>query len=182
MFRGQEVQAPGSGRTKRAGDHHRNWVPSSRAARLVDPLSFCDLVTILYGRATMHPDDELASLRRFVGHSLENGSLKIFKNGQDVTQEEAMTPSCAAKAARCCGSLYDPPAKAIVLCVDEDELHFTALERAQGYLSSRTGAPDGPEATTTSGWHHDLELAALDVGRIIAEHSKTAAWLVAQPH
>ena len=35
----------------------------------------------------MHPDDELASLRRLLD-SLENGSMKIFKNGQDVTQEE----------------------------------------------------------------------------------------------
>ena len=35
----------------------------------------------------MHPDDELASLRRLFD-SLENGSMKIFKNGQDVTQEE----------------------------------------------------------------------------------------------
>ena len=44
----------------------------------------------------MHPDDELASLRRFLD-SLENGSMKIFKNGQDVTQEEAMTPSSRRK-------------------------------------------------------------------------------------
>ena len=35
----------------------------------------------------MHPDDELASLRRLLD-LLENGSMKIFKNGQDVTQEE----------------------------------------------------------------------------------------------
>jgi hypothetical protein len=35
----------------------------------------------------MHPDDELASLRRLLD-SLENGSMKIFKNGQDVTQQE----------------------------------------------------------------------------------------------
>jgi hypothetical protein len=35
----------------------------------------------------MHPDDEWASLRRLLD-SLENGSMKIFKNGQDVTQEE----------------------------------------------------------------------------------------------
>jgi len=38
----------------------------------------------------MHPDDELASLRRFLD-SLENGSMKIFK------QEEAMTPSSRRK-------------------------------------------------------------------------------------
>jgi hypothetical protein len=35
----------------------------------------------------MHPDDEWASLRRLLD-SLENGSMKIFKNGQDVTQQE----------------------------------------------------------------------------------------------
>jgi hypothetical protein len=36
---------------------------------------------------TMHPDDELASLRRFLD-ALESGSMKLFLNGKDVTQEE----------------------------------------------------------------------------------------------
>jgi len=35
----------------------------------------------------MHPDDELASLRRLMG-TLESGSMKLFLNGRDVTQEE----------------------------------------------------------------------------------------------
>jgi hypothetical protein len=35
----------------------------------------------------MHPDDELASLRRLMG-ALESGSMKLLLNGRDVTQEE----------------------------------------------------------------------------------------------
>ena len=36
----------------------------------------------------MHPDDELASLRRLLDE-LETGSMKLLRNGKDVTQEEA---------------------------------------------------------------------------------------------
>ena len=35
----------------------------------------------------MHPDDELASLRRVLS-ALESGSMKLLLNGRDVTQEE----------------------------------------------------------------------------------------------
>ena len=35
----------------------------------------------------MHPDDELASLRRLMG-ALKSGSMKLLLNGRDVTQEE----------------------------------------------------------------------------------------------
>jgi hypothetical protein len=35
----------------------------------------------------MHPDDELASLRRLLD-ALESGSMKLLLNGRDVTQEE----------------------------------------------------------------------------------------------
>ena len=35
----------------------------------------------------MHPDDELASLRRFLD-ALETGSMKLLRNEKDVTQEE----------------------------------------------------------------------------------------------
>ena len=35
----------------------------------------------------MHPDDELASLRRLLD-ALESGSMKLLQNGRDVTQEE----------------------------------------------------------------------------------------------
>jgi hypothetical protein len=36
---------------------------------------------------TMHPDDELASLRHLLD-ALESGSMKLLLNGRDVTQEE----------------------------------------------------------------------------------------------
>jgi hypothetical protein len=35
----------------------------------------------------MHPDDELAGLRRFLD-ALETGSMKLLQNNKDVTQEE----------------------------------------------------------------------------------------------
>jgi hypothetical protein len=35
----------------------------------------------------MHPDDELAGLRRFLD-ALETGSMKLLRNNKDVTQEE----------------------------------------------------------------------------------------------
>jgi hypothetical protein len=35
----------------------------------------------------MHPDDELASLRRFLD-ALETGSMKLLRNNKDITQEE----------------------------------------------------------------------------------------------
>ena len=35
----------------------------------------------------MHPDDELASLRRLLD-ALESGSMKLLLNARDVTQEE----------------------------------------------------------------------------------------------
>jgi hypothetical protein len=35
----------------------------------------------------MHPDDELAGLRRLLD-ALETGSMKLLRNGKDVTQEE----------------------------------------------------------------------------------------------
>jgi hypothetical protein len=38
----------------------------------------------------MHPDDELASLRRLL-NALETGSMKLLRNGKDATQEEAAT-------------------------------------------------------------------------------------------
>ena len=67
----------------------------------------------------------------------------------------------------------DPPAKAIVLCVDEKP-SIQALERAQGYLKL-------PNGRALTGQSHDYKrhgtttlFAALEVasGRIVAEHSK----------
>ena len=71
------------------------------------------------------------------------------------------------------GLYIDPPAKAIVLCVDEKP-SIQALERAQGYLRL-------PNGRALTGQSHDYKrhgtttlFAALEVatGRIIAAHSK----------
>ena len=78
-----------------------------------------------------------------------------------------------AKAADVVGLYVDPPAKAIVLCVDEKP-SIQALERAQGYLKL-------PSGRALSGQSHDYKrhgtttlFAALEVGtgKIIAAHSK----------
>jgi transposase len=79
----------------------------------------------------------------------------------------------AAKAADVVGLYIHPPAKAIVLCVDEKP-SIQALERAQGYLKL-------PNGRALTGHSHDYKrhgtttlFAALEVatGRIIAAHSK----------
>src|SRR6202795_286464 len=86
---------------------------------------------------------------------------------------ESNDPEFVAKAADVVGLYVDPPAKAIVLCVDEKP-SIQALERAQGYLK----LPNGGALT---GQSHDYKrhgtttlFAALEVatGKIIAEHSK----------
>jgi len=86
---------------------------------------------------------------------------------------ESNDPQFAAKAADVVGLYVDPPAKAIVLCVDEKP-SIQALERAQGYLKL-------PNGRALSGQSHDYKrhgtttlFAALEVatGRIIAAHSK----------
>src|SRR6266700_6532169 len=86
---------------------------------------------------------------------------------------ESNDPKFVAKAADVVGLYVDPPAKAIVLCVDEKP-SIQALERAQGYLK----LPNGRALTSQS---HDYKrqgtttlLAALEVatGKIIAAHSK----------
>src|SRR6201986_1035860 len=86
---------------------------------------------------------------------------------------ESTDPNFTAKAADVVGLYVAPPAKAIVLCVDEKP-SIQALERAQGYLK----LPDGRAFT---GQSHDYNrhgtttlFAALEVatGKIIAAHSK----------
>jgi transposase len=86
---------------------------------------------------------------------------------------ESNDPAFAAKAADVVGLYIDPPAKAIVLCVDEKP-SIQALERAQGYLKL-------PNGRALTGQSHDYKrhgtttlFAALEVatGQIIAEHSK----------
>jgi hypothetical protein len=78
-------------------------------------------------------------------------------------------PQFAAKAADVVGLYIDPPAKAIVLCVDEKP-SMQALERAQGYLKL-------PNGRALTGQSHDYKrhgtttlFAALEVatGKIIA--------------
>jgi transposase len=86
---------------------------------------------------------------------------------------ESDDPAFVAKAAAVVGLYVDPPAKAIVLCVDEKP-SIQALERAQGYLKLSNGR-------ALTGQSHDYKrhgtttlFAALEVatGRIIAAHSK----------
>src|SRR6201994_3009825 len=86
---------------------------------------------------------------------------------------ESNDPNFTAKAADVVGLYVAPPAKAIVLCVDEKP-SIQALERAQGYLKL-------PNGRALTGQSHDYRrhgtttlFAALDVatGKIVAEHSK----------
>src|SRR5512145_96670 len=86
---------------------------------------------------------------------------------------ESNDPAFVAKAADGVGLYVDPPAKAIVLCVDEKP-SIQALERAQGYLKL-------PNGRALTGQIHDYKrhgtttlFAALEVatGRIVAAHSK----------
>jgi transposase len=86
---------------------------------------------------------------------------------------ESNDPDFAAKAADVVGLYVDPPAKAIVLCVDEKP-SIQALERAQGYLRL-------PNGRALTGQSHDYKrhgtttlFAAFEVatGKVIASHSK----------
>src|SRR5207249_7688773 len=86
---------------------------------------------------------------------------------------ESTDPNFTAKAADVVGLYVAPPAKAIVLCVDEKP-SIQALERAQGYLKL-------PNGRALTGQSHDYKrhgtttlFAALQVatGKIIASHSK----------
>src|SRR5437667_7914063 len=86
---------------------------------------------------------------------------------------ESNDPAFVAKAADVVGLYVDPPAKAIVLRVDEKP-SIQALDRAQGYLKL-------PNGRALTGQSHDYRrhgtttlFAALDVatGRIITTHSK----------
>jgi transposase len=86
---------------------------------------------------------------------------------------ESNDPEFVAKAADVVGLYVDPPAKAIVLCVDEKP-SIQALERAQGYLKL-------PNGRALTGQSHDYKrhgtttlFAALEVatGRVTAAHSK----------
>jgi transposase len=86
---------------------------------------------------------------------------------------ESNDPDFTAKAADVVGLYVAPPAKAIVLCVDEKP-SIQALERAQGYLKL-------PNGRALTGQSHDYKrhgtttlFAALEVatGKVIAAHSK----------
>ena len=78
----QSFNLSASGR--RRGLQRRAAVPSEASRNMGD---------LLYAqrsakrRGDMHPDDELASLRRLLD-ALESGSMKLLQNGRDVTQEE----------------------------------------------------------------------------------------------
>src|SRR5216110_1438876 len=86
---------------------------------------------------------------------------------------ESNDPNLTAKAADVVGLYVAPPAKAIVLCVDEKP-SIQALERAQGYLKL-------PNGRTLTGQSHDYKrhgtttlFAALDVatGEVTGRHYK----------
>jgi len=86
---------------------------------------------------------------------------------------ESNDPEFASKAADVVGLYIDPPAKAIVLCIDEKP-SIQALERAQGYLKL-------PNGRALTGQSHDYKrhgtttlFAALEIatGKVIATHSK----------
>jgi transposase len=86
---------------------------------------------------------------------------------------ESNDPDFAQKAADVVGLYVNPPAKVIVLCVDEKP-SIQALERAQGYLKL-------PNGRALTGQSHDYKrhgtttlFAALQVatGKVIASHSK----------
>src|SRR5271165_5775413 len=86
---------------------------------------------------------------------------------------ESNDPEFASKAADVVGLYVDPPAKAIVLCVDEKP-SIQALERAQGYLKL-------PNGRALTGQSHDYKrhgtttlFAAFEVatGRVRAAHKK----------
>jgi transposase len=86
---------------------------------------------------------------------------------------ESNDPEFASKAADVVGLYVDPPAKAIVLCIDEKP-SIQALERAQGYLKL-------PNGRALTGQSHDYKrhgtttlFAALEVatGKVLAAHSK----------
>lgn len=86
---------------------------------------------------------------------------------------ESDDPEFVSKAADVVGLYIAPPAKAIVLCVDEKP-SIQALERAQGYLKL-------PNGRALTGRSHDYRrhgtttlFAALEVatGKVVGEHSK----------
>ena len=86
---------------------------------------------------------------------------------------ESEDPDFAAKAADIVGLYLNPPAKAIVLCVDEKP-SIQALERAQGYLKL-------PNGRALTGQSHDYKrhgtttlFAALNVatGKVVGSHSR----------
>src|SRR5579862_202226 len=86
---------------------------------------------------------------------------------------ESNDPDFAQKAADVVGLYVNPPARAIVLCVDEKP-SIQALERAQGYLKL-------PNGRALTGQSHDYKrhgtttlFAALQVatGKILAAHSR----------
>src|SRR3974377_47009 len=78
-----------------------------------------------------------------------------------------------AKAADVVGLYIDPPAKAIVLCVDEKP-SIQALERAQGYLKLPNGRALTGQSHACKRHGTTTLFAALEVatGRIIAAHAK----------
>ena len=108
---------------------------------------------------------------------MSGGSLRSHKIDLAARKSwcESNDPNFAAKAADVVGLYVAPPAKAIVLCVDEKP-SIQALG-VQGYLKL-------PNGRALSGQSHDYKrhgtttlFAALEVatGKVIATHSNAAA-------
>jgi len=116
--------------------------------------------------ATALDDVDVQYVWRFLReHNIDLAARKSWCESND--------PEFVAKAADVVGLYVDPPAKAIVLCIDEKP-SIQALERAQGYLKL-------PNGRALMGQSHDYKrhgtttlFAALEVatGTIIAAHSK----------
>jgi len=111
-------------------------------------------------------DVDVQYVWRFLrGHKIDLAARKSWCESDD--------PEFASKAADVVGLYVDPPAKAIVLCIDEKP-SIQALERVQGYLKL-------PNGRALTGQSHDYKrhgtttlFAALEVatGKIMATHSK----------
>jgi hypothetical protein len=149
------------------GDINRLKTTDKRILKLLDkppPQGFARWTGPLLAEAL--GDVDVQYVWRFLrSHKIDLAARKSWCESND--------PNFTAKAADVVGLYVAPPAKAIVLCVDEKP-SIQTLERAQGYLKL-------PNGRALTGQSHDYKrhgtttlFAALEVatGKIIATHSK----------
>ena len=89
------------------------------------------------GRA-QHPDLSLRKRNLAIRRHISSISQPKARRRRLQRRCESNDPEFVAKAADVVGLYVDPPAKAIVLCVDEKP-SIQALERAQGYWKLPNG-------------------------------------------